>query len=413
MVSLRSWLASVAPLAVADRRTETTELATGLGMLGAPRLSEALDRRPPELLGVDDEAWGRLERAVADPRLHPVAEAAFTNGMAFSQAPDGLRGRRPLRVEWKGPHRPPGYDLVPADLRVDHVYLVSCKYQSRLLLNASPSHLFDRLLQVRSGGRPADWYEQVAPDAYRSLYQAVRSCLDLEAPAQPRDLSAEQRQEIGRRCARRWPPEVEPAYQALCRAVSAATAARWQTAIARLRQPRELLWRLLRLADCPYFVLGSAGETSVRLRIDTPWDFQQRYRFVDFHVEASPARQPQVDWTAVVVDRSRNAEAVVRGHVEIRWSHGRFCGMPEAKVYLDTPLSQVPGYHRLDGPEPGRPELPLWPESAAPTTQPLERAARAPGTGERPAVRCTGPRSEPSRVGRPVAEAAYRGSEER
>jgi len=37
----------------------------------------------------------------------------------------------------------------------------------------------------------------------------------------------------------------------------------------------------------------------------------------------------------------------VGGHVEIRWSHGQFGGNPEAKVYLDTPHNDVPGYFRL------------------------------------------------------------------
>lgn len=43
--------------------------------------------------------------------------------------------------------------------------------------------------------------------------------------------------------------------------------------------------------------------------------------------------------------RSRDGRTgTVKGHVEIRWSHGRFNGPPEAKVYLDTPFDQVPGY---------------------------------------------------------------------
>ena len=37
----------------------------------------------------------------------------------------------------------------------------------------------------------------------------------------------------------------------------------------------------------------------------------------------------------------------VGGHVEVRWSHGRFGGLPEAKVYLDTPHARVPGYFPL------------------------------------------------------------------
>jgi hypothetical protein len=51
-----------------------------------------------------------------------------------------------------------------------------------------------------------------------------------------------------------------------------------------------------------------------------------------------------VDWLAAVADRETAAPREVRGHVEVRWSHGRFCGFPEAKVYLDTPHREVPGY---------------------------------------------------------------------
>jgi hypothetical protein len=54
-----------------------------------------------------------------------------------------------------------------------------------------------------------------------------------------------------------------------------------------------------------------------------------------------------IDWRAVARDRATGTDREVCGHVEIRWSHGRFCGPPEAKVYLDTPHDRVPGYFPL------------------------------------------------------------------
>jgi len=55
-----------------------------------------------------------------------------------------------------------------------------------------------------------------------------------------------------------------------------------------------------------------------------------------------------VRWHAVVRDLAHGRdELTVEGHVEIRWSHGRFSGPPEAKVYLDTPFIDVPGYWAL------------------------------------------------------------------
>ena len=34
--------------------------------------------------------------------------------------------------------------------------------------------------------------------------------------------------------------------------------------------------------------------------------------------------------------------------MEVRWSHGRFAQPPEAKVYLDTPTDELPGYFPLE-----------------------------------------------------------------
>lgn len=353
---------------MADRRTELTELATALGTLGADDVEAAVAEAPPELRNVSPDHWDRLVGAVHDPALRPLADAAFANGQVFLRAPDGLRGRHPLQVEWKGPHRPPGYDLLPADLRVDHVYLVSCKYQSRLLANVSPAHLFDRLLQVRSGPAAADWYAVVAPDAYRQLYEAVRAELDPVAraelgeplPAQVAGLGPHHRQLLAERCARRWPPDVAPAYRAFCTAVAEATAARWSAALPDLRRRQELLWRLLRLSDVPYFVLGTAPDGHpLRLRIGTPWDWHQAFRLRALELAPSAAGQPQVDWRADVLETTTGRLRVVRGHVEVRWSHGRFSGMPEAKVYLDTPHADVPGYFPLEArDDPDAPDAP-------------------------------------------------------
>ena len=49
-----------------------------------------------------------------------------------------------------------------------------------------------------------------------------------------------------------------------------------------------------------------------------------------------------------VSQRPSRLQHVSAGHVEVRWSHGRFNGSPEAKVYLDTPLSGTPGYFPLE-----------------------------------------------------------------
>ena len=248
--------------------TEITEITTALGMLGLT-LDDALASRPLELVNVEDPAWERLSQARLSGQHTTAFSTAFSNGSAFLAAAEGLRGRLPRRVEWKGPHRPPGDDPIPADLRVDHVNLISCKYLSKVLLNPGPRRLFDRLL-VEDERSKINWFVETAPAEFQAFFTSAT-----------------------------------------------------------------------------YFVLGTDHAAHLRFRIDSAWDWSQSYELRRFDVSPRTAGQPEVGWRAVVRSRSDRDEQVVDGHVEVRWSHGRFLGNPESKVYLDNPHARVPGYHQL------------------------------------------------------------------
>ncbi|MDH3755976.1 MAG: hypothetical protein OEU32_19100, partial [Acidimicrobiia bacterium] len=273
------------------------------------------------------------------------------NGVVFARSNDGLRGRPPWSVEWKGPHRPPGYEQIPADLRVDHVYLISCKYGSTILHNVSPAHLFDRLLAERRIERGGDWFGDVAPEAYQDLYDAYRRELGLDGlPDRVGDL------ERGHRAAlkaaapadRRWPGAAADVYRDLIVAVAQASAERWRGRLTTRASREEMLWRILRFQAAPYFVLGSSTTGHpTRYRVATPSDFRHAFDLRSIDVWPDPAGQPLVRWRADAVGRMTGDRKVIEGHVEVRWSHGRFSGAPEAKVHLDTPPHDVAGYFPL------------------------------------------------------------------
>jgi hypothetical protein len=330
-------------------RTTVTELVTGLGALGLPTLRAALDARPPEMVSVSPELWGQLDRAHEGGALATEFADAWANGRAFLEARDGLRGRRPYVVEWKGAHRAPGDEVAPIDLRIDHVYLVSCKYLSKIVINASPSHLFERLLQGGHGRRGADWYEQVAGPELNALYRRVIGELGLvDLPGRAADLAPEQRKRLAGAIGRDWPAAAAEEVATFVDAVANRTAEGWRERTRDLAACEALLWRMLRMGSAPYFVLGSASAgRPLRLRVATPWDWRLSHRLRTFDVLAQPGGQPRVAWHALVEDRLSGEAQMVSGHVEVRWSHGRFGGSPEAKVYLDTPHTQVPGYHPL------------------------------------------------------------------
>ncbi len=330
--------------------TKVTEIVTGLGMLGDRGFRDTLPVLPTEFHGVDDATWATVTDAWHDPDVTSRADDAYANGAFFLDAVDALRGRRPRLIEWTGPRHAPGDEVAPVDLRVDHVYLVSCKYLSKITVNASPSHLFDRLLTGGHGKRSGDWYEEVAPTEFAALWNAACVHLDLrEPPPRPGDLDRSQRRNVAQRLrSRRWPDELAPGYEAMCHAVAVRSARRWRDALGEAPAAHEtMLWRLLRIGSAPYFVLGAQRDTApIRLRVSSPWDWRDRFECRRIDILPVSGGQPIVEWRADVGLRSGGRHEV-RGHVEIRWSHGRFSGPPEAKVYLDTGFADIPGYWDL------------------------------------------------------------------
>jgi hypothetical protein len=398
---------------VPSDRTTVTELGTGLGMLGVGGIDEAVLSRTAVMHSLSPEMWERLERLRAGGAYDAEFHAAWANGQAFLTASDGLRGRLPRLVEWKGTGRAPGDEVAPIDLRVDHVYLVSCKYLSKILFNVSPTSVFDALLfggpsrwaksarELLPGG--GDWYAEVAPVQYQALYECIRlaalgaevgggtsspapssrperpghasgpvalpglGSADAAATASPGrhpgrlarsalhdlplravDLTVPQREALGQWLRPGWPSGAKDLYATLSGEVARASVRRWEAAMDERGGTGEaMLWRLLRIGSAPYFVLGSSADRSLRLRIATSWDWRQHFQLISIAMEGQPGGQPRVGWEAVVRDRTSYEVHSVAGHIEVRWSHGRFGGLPEAKGYLDTPHHLVPGYFTL------------------------------------------------------------------
>ena len=336
-----------------DDRTTITELATALGITGHGTLTDAVAERPGAL-DVGTATWERLERILGTGHHDRLARWAFANGEFFAVDPSGLDGRTPRLIEWSGDRRIPGDQAVPADLLIDRVYMISCKYLSQILHNTAPARVFDDILAPSPQARHPDWFAEVASRQHLALYRGALKLLDLEdMPDTPGWLDSTQRERL--RAAfrthgsRGMPGELRKPYDALIDAVSTASAERWQEALREPAQQERVLWRLLRIYSSTYYILGIDRRRTMRLRVMTPWEWRQAFEFRSLRVAPDGRGQPRVNWTARYRERPGGERGEVRGHVEIRWSHRPFCGPPEAKIYLDTHHDEVPGYVPLDG----------------------------------------------------------------
>ena len=353
-------------------KTEITEIVTGLGMLGCADLASALRIRPCPIINVCAATADRLAQQQQSGNYRDLFNISFRNGIHFAKSSDGLRDRPPVRIEWKGQHVAPAYEQIPADLRVDHVYLISCKYKSKIIHNVSPYNFFDYRLTGQQPTSTTDWYIEVAQDSYQRFYSIVRDYIKsgqtlssmksgrllssslfdddyLDLPENVVDLSAGHRSFLKNRLKGRWPASLLPYWRSVSFDVAHRSAERLLAQLFTPSAVEEFVWRLLRLQAAPYFVLGHDDKAgTLRYRVCTPWDFRHRFgRFVKFDCWADrEASQPKVCWMVEVDDPSSGLR-ITRGHVEIRWSHGKFLRAPEAKVYLDTSPDQVSGYHPI------------------------------------------------------------------
>jgi hypothetical protein len=319
-------------------------------MLGYQDIQRALEVRPRHIAHVDEPVFERLDNAWESGAYASDFAIAWDNGCAFARSDLGLRGRPPWALEWKGHHKPASkaIETIPADLRVDHVYLVSCKYRSRILHNAGPVALFEHLLAPSGPVTRLDWFEHIAGDAFRPVWEPVHQHAGLPPTVTPGTSTRAQRERLRKSLLDQPIDTASPEYQAFVVATSENSASYWRARLTAPQLRNEMYWRMLRMQAAPYYVLGARHDgTPLRYRVDTPWDFNRRYTVQHFEVTPGRRGQPSVDWRAAIRDHIDGLDRAVGGHVEIRWAHGKLNLAPEAKVYLDTDPTQVAGYEPL------------------------------------------------------------------
>lgn len=333
---------------MATDKTKLTELATAAGLVhdpSAPWPSSLEDLAVP---GIDDEVWKPVvvpHTAVHDPHKELLLRS-LANGRAFRRTV--LRGRLPELIVWTGPARSVWTSDIPRDLTIDDVFFVQAKYDSSCVLNTSPGSLVDSLLAEHGVESRLSWFEEVALAELQSYYERARAGAPLDPlPRDVRDLDRGAKDVLKRSMRGRPTTTAEDdAYVDLCRAVSIETTLRWRHRLdaSTSSQRTQMLFRMLRIAGGPYWVLGARGSDPIQLRVTDTRTWRERFELKRFRVVDAHAGQPQVNWRAEIVDRSGAERHVVDGYCEIRWSHGKLQGHPECKVQVTTPLAAIPGY---------------------------------------------------------------------
>jgi len=333
-----------------SEKTESSELSLAFGILAIDEPLSLSEQQVKDNFEntLSFEKYQRFQREYSNPKNARLYSRLLRLG-------NRLRENYPLftnigKVKWCGPQKQARTDSGAQDLIIANTP-ISVKAGSNILFNLSPSHIFESIPQ---GAVPPDrsenWYLRTVPEDFQELYTSVRdirldhlptSVLEFEHTARSAD-----REEIQSEIAKfsgKEKANFESHYVAMCRKASEISARLFNenysnsmSGSSRNSIIEYLVKNLFRLDSVEYILVGITGSREYAIKMPSLSQWKREWEIVDIQARPDLSRKQSV---VILVVNYRNKQDgntdKARFHIEIRWSHGKFCGAPEAKLYKD------------------------------------------------------------------------------
>lgn len=342
--------------------TKTTELSVAFGLLVINPLESTYNDIADRLSGMDLDNYDAVIAELGNPKKALTYEKLWTVGRNIRKV--HLKDMPVHKVEWMGLHKQRKTVSVSKDLCIDDQVFVSVKSDSNVVFNLSPYNL----LQALSTGSPMaakeiNWFLQTAPGKYDDLYQFVRrgfrgsSQLPLTVSEFDKSAGKTIRKEV-----QEWldnlnsgqKSEFEGLYISMCHTVAGKSSHlfmenRRNIKRSQLNTANEWILKFfLRLNSTPYILAGLEGGKPFAVKVPDVTKWFQQWNFIDITAKADTDReQCVVVFSLRLTSKENNKVVELPYHAEIRWSHGKFCGNPEGKLYKDFKWSDVPFFKKI------------------------------------------------------------------
>ncbi len=344
----RTWIAQGKPRREIKllTKTECTELSVAFGTLG---VDEFLGLAQDE---IEDYFKGTLslEKYTRFVNNFPKHEKLCRR---MHRVGKNLRASYPLfddvrQLQWTGPQKQASTTLAAKDLMVANIP-VSIKAKSDLVWNTSPFNLFQSIPQGTPLAQGSDnWYLEQDAAGFQDLYTFVRDfgldylpqdVAEFEQVASHKDRRALQR--VIKQFSGETKDEFDRLYLSMCHNVAQRSAEIFNENFSKSLQGKSrrfilefIATRFFRMNTVEYIWGGidRATEFAVVVPEFTKWTSE----WLISNIEAVPnlkRKQSVVNFLVRYAHRESGRSNVANFRAEIRWSHGRFCGAPEAKLY--------------------------------------------------------------------------------
>ena len=338
-------------------KTETSELSVAFGILGLDPThffpQSEIELRFAGSLSEEKYAAFRAEYkrdTELYERLLRVGRIMSHKHLPFKQA---------SVVQWTGPFRQAATTSVAKDLLVANTP-VSVKTESNVVANLSPPNMMVNLPGgTAHSSREENWYLTTKPEEFQELYAFVRG-MSPELQDLPEDIRSFEEQsgrydrkriqKIIKESSDREKKAFSRRYRELCHRVADKSADLFNQNLAaslstgaRKAVLENLMRWFFRLNAVQYVLCGIDRKNEFALVIPDLTSWLREWDLAEVVATPDITRgQSVVDFEVVFRRNNDRSEHMVLYHAEIRWSHGRFSGAVESKLYKEFAWSDLP-----------------------------------------------------------------------
>ena len=256
-------------------------------------------------------------------------------------------------VTWTGKEKLKEYGAVGHDLHVDSLDLrISVKENAQLFQNPSPFKVFEKWPKgIFEQSRDSDWFIHTAPEELNNYYL---KCSGAKFSGY-KDITSYYQNVGGKGERKKFSTYVADlhsssnsvvlsAYDLLCRKVSNKSAEIFNSNIASSltggnkqlsnnKSLAKLFAFYFRLDSNRYTLCGTENSTSFAVEVSDLKNWEENFEISGVKAEALTRGQPEVLLSFEFLDKKSQKKFSRKIRSEVRWSHGKFCGNPEAKLY--------------------------------------------------------------------------------
>lgn len=346
---------------MATKKTETTELSIGFGILGINPKDKKADIQNLFFDSLSNQKWfDYQDEYTRDEKLY---RKFFELGLHLRE----LRFTSVNQIIWAGPQQQAATASGATDLFIPSLNMpISVKNESNVVYNASPHNLFRSLPQGKTpASRAEHWFLEKDPKGYQELYGFARSLFPKELPQQAIDFEEQiSRTErdifqdfVTKDLIGHDKEQFKKLYAAMCGNVAQNSAIEFNGHLEKLPSNERsavhetIIRQFFRIDTVPYLLVGLDKHKGFAVQIPDLTNWKRKWRIESVAAVPDLGRgQSVVKIKVTTTDKNNRATSYEFGfRVEIRWSHGKFCGNPEGKLYKSFSWLEVPFFQKLAG----------------------------------------------------------------